>query len=137
MNPRVRLSRCSLLFAVSVLACAPSIHSSGLESIVTERLFFGRETADSLSVTDSAWTVFLRDVVSSRLRTGFTFWTAEGEWRGSDGRSHREPSFVLEVVHSSSSAGADSAIVAIIAEYKRRFRQESVLRVVTSGHASY
>jgi hypothetical protein len=108
-----------------------------MELIVTERLFFGRATADSLSVTDSAWAVFLRDVVSARLRTGFTFWTAEGEWRGPDGRSHREPSFVLEVVHASSSEGADSAIVAIITEYKRRFSQESVLRVVTSGRASF
>jgi len=31
----------------------------------------------------------------------------------------------------------EAAIVAIIAEYKRRFRQESVLRVVSSGRASY
>jgi len=38
--------------------------------------------------------------------------------------------------HPPRSAGTDSAIVAIIAEYKRRFGQESVLRVVTAGRAS-
>ncbi|HEV2671196.1 MAG TPA: DUF3574 domain-containing protein [Gemmatimonadales bacterium] len=108
-----------------------------MEPIVTERLYFGRTIADSLGVTDSVWAVFLRDVVSARLPTGFTYWAAEGEWREATGRTHREPSFVLEVVHPSHSAAADSAIVAIMAEYKRRFSQESVLRVVTSGRASF
>jgi hypothetical protein len=107
-----------------------------MESVITERLYFGRNIADSLAVTDSAWAVFLRDVVSSRLPAGFTFWTAEGAWRDSSGRSNREPSFVVEVVHPPRSA-ADSAIVAIIAEYKRRFKQESVLRVITSSRASF
>jgi hypothetical protein len=44
---------------------------------------------------------------------------------------------VLEVVHSPRSATVDSAIIEIIAEYKRRFSQESVLRVVTDGRASF
>jgi Uma2 family endonuclease len=64
-------------------------------------------------------------------------WAAEGQWRGADGRSVREPSFVVEVVHPPRVAQTDSAIVAIIAEYKRRFGQESVLRVVTAGRAAF
>ena len=108
-----------------------------MEPVITDRLYFGRETADSLIVTDSAWAVFLRDVVSSSLPDGFTFWVAQGEWRGSDGRPRQEPSFVLEVVHPQRSAAVDSAINGIIAEYKRRFSQESVLRVVTTGEASF
>jgi hypothetical protein len=118
-------------------ACAPAIQSSGLQPVVTERLYFGRNVAQTLGVTDSAWAVFVADVVSARLPNGFTFWAAEGEWRGADGRSAREPSFVLEVVHPQRSTGIDAAIVAIIAEYKRRFSQESVLRVVTAGRAAY
>jgi hypothetical protein len=62
---------------------------------------------------------------------------AEGQWRGSDGRARHEPSFVLEVMHPPRSAEVDSAILAIIAEYKRRFSQESVLRVLTVGRASF
>lgn len=122
---------------VALAACAPAMPSSGLQPVVTERLYFGRNIGNAVGVTDSAWTVFVRDVVSAGLSTGFTYWTAEGEWRGADGRAVREPSFVLEVVHTERSASADSAIVAIIAEYKRRFRQESVLRVVTAGRASF
>ena len=117
-------------------ACAPRVQPGGLQPIVTERLYFGRNIGNTLGVTDSAWAVFVREVVDARL-DGFTFWTAQGAWWGSDGRPVREPSFVLEVVHPERSATADSAIVAIIVEYKRRFNQESVLRVVTNGRASF
>ena len=127
----------TLAALLAAAACAPAIQSSGLQPIVTERLYFGRNVARSLGVTDSAWGVFVADVVSARLPTGFTFWAAEGEWRGADGRPMREPSFVLEVVHPARSAATEAAIVAIIAEYKRRFGQESVLRVVTVGRASH
>ena len=127
----------TVLLLVLLCGCAPAIQSSGSQSIVTERLYFGRNTGDTLGVSDSVWAVFVRDVVSARLPAGFTFWPAEGAWRDSIGHRVREPSFVLEVVHPARSAGADSAIVAIIAEYKRRFRQQSVLRVVTAGHASF
>ena len=127
----------TLAALLAATACAPAIQSSGLQPVVTERLYFGRNVAQTLGVTDSAWAVFVTDVVSTRLPNGFTFWTATGEWRGADGRSTHEPSFVLEVVHPAGSAVSEAAIVAIIAEYKRRFRQESVLRVVSSGRASY
>jgi len=127
----------ALAVMLAVAACAPAIQSRGMQQVVTERLYFGRNVAQTLGVTDSAWAVFVTDVVSARLPGGFTFWAAEGEWRGADGRSVREPSYVVEVVHPARSAAVEDAIVAIIAEYKRRFRQESVLRVVSSGRASY
>jgi len=125
----------SLLLVAILAACVPAVRSPGLEPVVAERLYFGRNIGDTLGVTDSAWTVFVSDIVSARLSRGFTFWKAEGQWRGSDGRPRREPSFVLEVVHPTRSAEIESAILAIIAEYKRRFRQEAVLRVVTPGRA--
>jgi len=121
----------SVLLAVALAACAPKAQPGGLEPVVTERLYFGRNIGNTLGVTDSAWAVFVRDVVGARL-DGFTVYAAEGNWKGT-----REPAFVLEVMHAERSAGADSAIVAIIGEYKRRFNQESVLRVVTNGQASY
>ena len=116
---------------VALCACAPKTRPGGLEPVVTERLYFGRNIGSTLGVTDSAWGVFVRDVVGARL-DGFTVWAAEGSWKGT-----REPAFVLEVVHAERSASTDSAIVAIIGEYKHRFNQESVLRVVTNGRASF
>jgi hypothetical protein len=127
----------TLAALLTAAACAPAIQSTGLQPVVTERLYFGRNVAQTLGVTDSAWAVFVTDVVSVRLPHGFTFWAASGEWRGADGRSTREPTFVLEVVHPARSDALEAAIVAIIAEYKKRFSQESVLRVVTAGRAAY
>ena len=121
----------SVVLVVALSACAPKARPGGLEPVVTERLYFGRNIGSTLGVTDSAWAVFVREVVGARL-DGFTVYAAEGSWKGT-----REPAFVLEVLHPEHSAGTDSAIVAIIGEYKRRFNQESVLRVVTSGRASF
>ena len=102
-----------------------------------ERLYFGRNVGTALGVSDSAWSVFVQQVVGVRLPAGFTYWAAEGAWQDSSGRQVREPSFVLEFVHAPGSAGADSAIVAIIVEYKRRFNQQSVLRVVSPGRWTF
>ena len=123
--------------ALLLVACAPAVQSIDTRPVVTERLYFGRNIGDTLGVTDSLWGVFVRDVVSARLPAGFTFWAAAGGWQDSTGRMSREPTFVLEVVHPVRAATADSAIGAVIAEYKRRFHQQSVLRVVTAGRASY
>ena len=129
MGSSRRVSRLSLPFLGLLLGCAPAMSTIGTEPVVTERLYLGRNIGDTLGVTDSTWSVFVRDVVGARLPGGFTFWKAEGQGR--------EPSFVLEVVHPARSADTDAAIRAIITEYKRRFSQQSVLRVVTAGRAIY
>jgi len=118
-------------------ACAPRSQANGAQPVVTERLYFGRNIGDTLGVSDSVWAVFVREVISARLPAGFTFWPAAGGWRDSTGRSTREPTFVLEVVHPVRAPAADSAIAGVIADYKRRFHQQSVLRVVTAGRASF
>lgn len=124
-----------LLLVCLLAACTPASHAPGLEPVVAERLYFGRNIGDTLGVSDSAWAVFVADVVSARLPAGFTFWKAEGQWRGGDGRPRREPSFVLEVVHPARAADIEAAIVAVVSEYKRRFHQEAVLRVIMTGRA--
>src|SRR2546425_5250004 len=79
----------TLAVLLAAAACAPAIQSNGLQSIVTERLYFGRNVAQTLGVTDSAWAMFVADVVSAQLPSGFTFWAATGEWRGGGGRAAR------------------------------------------------
>src|SRR2546425_6184285 len=110
----------TLAVLLATAACAPAIQSSGLQSIVTERLYFGRNVAQTLGVTDSAWAVFVTDVVSARLPDGFTFWTADGVRRGTHGRSSHEPTFVLEVVDPAKSESIVAALAAVIAVYKPR-----------------
>ena len=116
-----------------VVACAPAVQQRGREPVLVERLYFGRNVGDTLVVTDSAWAAFVTDVVTPRFPAGLTTWSAMGQWRGVDGGMQREPTFVVELVHPVRARDTDSAIAAIIAEYKRRFHQESVLRVVTAA----
>src|SRR2546426_10085602 len=105
----------TLAVLLATAACAPAIQSSGLQSVVTERLYFGRNVAQTLGVTDSAWAVFVTDVVSAQLPNGFTFWAATGEWRGGGGGGGREPRFVLGGVDAAASGGAEATVVAIVA----------------------
>src|SRR5262245_58177320 len=119
-------------------SCAPALQSSGTQSIVTERLYFGRNVGNVLGVTDSAWAVFVKEVVSLQLAGGgFTLWPAEGSWRDSSGLRIREPTFVLEVVHPRPATSTNSAPVAIITQHKTRFNPEAVWRVLTPGRASF
>jgi hypothetical protein len=117
-------------------SCAPLPPHAPKSPAVVERLYFGRNAGNNLAVTDTAWTEFLSDFVTPRFPDGLTSWQAEGQWRSSGGVLQRESSFVLELVHPARPQ-IDQAITEIIAEYKRRFHQESVLRVQTNARASY
>ena len=94
---------------------------------LSDRLYFGRLYPTGM-VSESDWAIFLADVVTPRFPQGLTVWAANGQWRDGASRVNREPTFVLEVVHPAA-ADADAALKAIVAEYKRRFAQESVLWV--------
>jgi hypothetical protein len=101
-----------------------------------DRLYFGRAIADTGLVSDSAWAVFVREVVTPRFPAGITFWRGEGQWRSSTGAVVREPSVVLEIIHVPSQS-AEDALQAVILEYERRFLQEAVLRVTTDVRAQF
>ncbi len=95
--------------------------------MVAERLYFGTQRPEGVvSATD--WAGFVDDTIATRFPDGFTTWNADGGWRGADGRTVREPSHVLEVMHRAGRS-ADAAIAATIADYRARFEQEAVLRV--------
>jgi hypothetical protein len=118
-----------------VTACAvprPAPHEVGVTpaSEVSDRLYFGQSIPGGDSVSAEAWTSFLRDVVTPRFPQGLTVWRAEGQWLEQSGVLAREPVVVVEIIHRGGLA-VDSALENIVAEYKRRFRQEAVLRVTT------
>lgn len=101
-----------------------------------DRLYFGRAIGDTGLVSDSAWSLFMREVVTPRFPAGITSWRAEGQWRSSTGTVVREPSMVLEIIHPPS-RDVEDALRAVILEYERRFQQESVLRVTTDVRAQF
>jgi hypothetical protein len=128
-----RVCRAALL-AAALGACAPAVQAPGAlpagEAIVADRLFFGRDVPGGEAVSEEAWSAFLREVVTPRFPDGLTVWRGEGQWRNAAGETVREGVFVVEVFHPGGPA-ADLAILEIAAEYRRRFGQESVLRVTS------
>ena len=88
-------------------------------------LYFGLARPKG-SVSELEWQVFLRDEVTARFPDGLTVWEAEGQWRGSEGTIGHERAKVLLLVHPDTPA-AREGVQAVIAQYRRKFDQESVL----------
>jgi hypothetical protein len=90
---------------------------------VSDRLYCGRSIPSGGEVTDAEVEAFLDEVVETRFPEGYTVWTARGMWKGGEERT-----LVIEIVHPYGSR-FDNNMREIADEYRRRFRQQSVLRV--------
>ena len=99
----------------------------GERAAVSECLYFGTNTPGGVVSTEE-WANFLGTTVTPRFPAGFTVWQAAGQWRSSDGKLTREGSYVLNLIHPAD-AEVETAVQAIVAEYKTRFHQDAVLRV--------
>jgi hypothetical protein len=88
-------------------------------------LYFGLARPKG-SVSELDWQIFLRDDVTARFPEGLTVWDANGQWRRSDGQIDHERSKVLLLVHPDT-ATASASVQAVIARYRQKFDQESVL----------
>ena len=93
---------------------------------VQARLFFGLATPQG-TVSEDEWTRFLAEVITPRFPRGFTVVHADGQWRapGRDGVL-REPSRVVEIVDRGGPT-MDRCLSEIVAIYRERFRQDSVM----------
>lgn len=132
-----------LLGSLMLAACTPALAvapgarpDDAATDWVSDRLFFGRDIPGGGSVSEEEWAAFLAEVVTPRFPDGLTVLRGEGQWLGANGAVVREPSFVVEVNHPSS-AEVDAALDAIAEEYKRRFRQEAVMRVRTMAEVEF
>jgi hypothetical protein len=143
MSSRIRILTLTCALAVTA-GCASAGARRPAESGIATRdtawvvdaMYFGASMPGGGVVTDSAWDAFVREVVTPRFPDGLTFWSAHGQWREPDGRILREESRVLQVAHPSAAA-ADSSLDRIVAEYRARFHQQSVLRVRTRAEVRF
>jgi hypothetical protein len=125
-----------LLVAFLVAGCATLGRGDGLRDGHLERLYFGRNIGDSAVVSDSAWAVFVRETITPAFPEGATVWDAAGQWRAPDGTVVRERSYVVELLHLVT-PDVERQVQHVIDDYKRRFAQQSVLRMVTRVRASF
>ena len=120
----IRLRALAFLLLPLLTACAttqPSISTEG----IADRLFCGRSIPGGGEVTDADVDTFVAEVVTPRFPQGVTLWTAEGRWRGES-----EKTLVIEAIHPYD-LKYDRLMREIAEEYRRRFRQEAVLRTMS------
>ncbi|HEV7588143.1 MAG TPA: DUF3574 domain-containing protein [Longimicrobium sp.] len=108
----------------------PMRRTAAFGDTVADRLFFGRTIPGGGSVSDDEWSAFLRDVVTPRFPAGLSVWRADGQWLDSQGTLEHEQTMVVEVIHAASGE-VEVRLREIADEYKRRFRQDAVLRITT------
>ena len=128
-----------LVSAVMFAACAESDATTcpdGTDRFLRYELFMGRSGQSVEVVDDTAWAAFLSDTVTPRFPDGLSVLDAQGQWRDSQGRVQTERSKLLVVLVP---PGGDHIrlIDEVSDEYKRRFSQESVLRVVSDACVSF
>ena len=129
------LPACIILLLVGACASAqtgnqsvvPRGDSLDTSSFVSDRLFFGRSIPEGGTVSDSAWTTFLAEVVTPYFPNGLTVWRGEGQWRDPGGKQVQEQVMVVEVLHPVK-LPPDSVFESIARIYRTRFRQDAVLR---------
>ncbi|GDY12707.1 hypothetical protein LBMAG53_15850 [Planctomycetota bacterium] len=99
------------------------------DDFVASRLYLGLSNKDG-EISQEDIRVFTDLEVTPRFPDGLTIYQTEGRWRSKDGTIGKERSVVIEIIHHGT-AEDHARIEQIIDRYKARFRQESVLLVVT------
>ena len=136
---RMAVLACLAFVLMMAAACgdadAPAC-PEGTDPFVEHQLFMGRSNESGEVVDDAAWAAFLGETVTPRFPDGLTVLDAQGQWRDSDGLIQQERSKLL-VVLAPPGSGSMRLIDEVSDEYKRRFNQESVLRVVEDTCVSF
>ena len=140
---RMAVLVCATVVFMAAVACADADAPvapdcpDGTDPWVKYELYMGRgDDQSGLIVADAAWDGFLADTVTPRFPDGLTVLDGRGQWRGADGLIQKEHSKVL-VILAPPGGDAMRLIDEVSDEYKARFAQESVLRVVSDACVSF
>ncbi|MEU7784239.1 DUF3574 domain-containing protein [Amycolatopsis sp. NPDC049159] len=91
-------------------------------------LFFGTGKPDGTEVTDKEFAAFSDREITPAFPDGFTRLDGSGQWRGGSGAIVREHTHVIVLLYPFADRAAEREIEGIRADYRKQFRQESVLR---------
>ena len=115
--------------AQTAVVTAPSA-AVRAENYYRTELYMGMSIPGGSMVSDEAWEKFLSEIVTPQFPDGFTILGGRGQYREASGTIAKEPSHVLVFLYKKADRKAAGVkIEQIRAEYKKRFAQESVLRV--------
>jgi len=126
----LRLTAVGTALAVALAACAtPQSCPAPAKSATQVDLYFGRDIGGKGEVSDAQWARFVDEEVTPRFPAGLTVTDARGQYRDTKtGKIDRERSKRLTLLLDDMSA-ARPKLDAVAEAYKRRFQQQSVLKV--------
>jgi hypothetical protein len=131
----------NLLCLAAILAlggCAnPSCPLPGTRPMTTVSLYFGRDIEGRGMVTDAEWSRFSAKVIEGQFPDGFTSFDAAGQWRNPrNGLAVSEPTKVVQIVVPAS-FDLRPGVAAVVAAYKRQYRQLAVGIVSIAGCGAF
>ena len=113
-----------------ISAATATSYASTIDKFIRTDLYFGRTIPGGGTVSEAEWHKFIDEIVTPRFPEGLTVLDADGQWRGKDGTISREESKVIVLLYPRKDRKKmNSKIEEIRSEYKKRFRQESVMRI--------
>jgi len=137
MRSRILIATTCLILAIGVPASAQQtaatpapVREVKFEKYYRTELYMGMSIPGGAMVSDSDWEKFLSDFVTPLFPDGFSVLAGRGQYREATGTIAKEPSHVLVFLYARAKRkDAGAKIESIRNEYRKRFAQESVLRV--------
>jgi hypothetical protein len=128
---------------VLVLALAGGADAQLLDCLGAQRptqvaeLMFGRNIGRRLGVSEAEWGRFVDREIISRFPNGLTVLNAGGQWRDEATKKIvREPSKLVQIVLPGQVEDI-ARLNEIVAAYKGRFKQQSVVMIVRPACVSF
>lgn len=128
---------------VLVLALAGGADAQLLDCLGGQRptqvaeLMFGRNIGHRRGVSEAEWGRFVDREIISRFPNGLTVLNAGGQWRDEATKKIvREPSKLVQIVLPGQVEDI-ARLNEIVAAYKRRFKQQSVIMIVRPACVSF
>ncbi len=113
---------------------SPALNSNK-KIFVQEELYFGLSKPSGV-VSETQWQQFLNGVMTPRFREGLTVKDAYGQYMNKSGKLSQEKTKLVILIYENSLA-KNQMVEEAIANYKRTFQQESVLRVTSNVNVSF
>jgi len=92
-------------------------------------LYFGMSRPHGADIKNTEWQQFVNQEVTPRFKNGLTVTKAKGQWLGNDGKIAKENSRILILIHGINDTESNGNIETLRKLYKKKFQQESVMRV--------